>query len=79
MYVQLYVIAIVTLPLELYSLMFARESYESLIICDIVKCASAIAIFCIFVMKKSVRMQLLQCFGSLQNPSGVNPLMPESP
>lgn len=75
MYLQLYIIVIVTWPLEMFPVV-SSTSVGSLI-CDIVKCFAAVSIFCIFVLKKGIRMELLESYDALKDPS--DQLIPESP
>lgn len=76
MYIEVYVIMIVTWVLELHSI-YDSEEVGSTMVIDALKCFSAMVIFTIFVLKKDVRVLIHKRLGSFY--SAGDYVVPESP
>lgn len=65
---ELHGILLVAWPIELITY-FSRESFDSLIISDLIKCFSNVLIFAIFVIRKNVRILFIQQYERLREVS----------
>lgn len=64
-YIELHGILLISWPIELITY-FSRETYDSLIVGDCIKCFSSVLIFVIFVLRKNVKSLLLRKYDTLR-------------
>lgn len=62
---------IITWPLEIFSWIVFDDSFDSLIVADVIKTFSAGMIFSILVLKDNVRFLVLERYGSLRETNDI--------